>query len=846
VIKPGGGQNDVWHQLSFKGKYAGDVRIELTYYDIRERPQEKKPAKERSSQPTESVCGSEISLPASRSLGPREIKRRPLPQSPVAPVPIEQAAPQRPSKVPQPGSRQHQHYTIGSPPSSRPRGASESPASPQRSQELYYDEPGQYEQIPPDHSQDNHHQRHHRAQSVPVMLQQQQQQQQPWQYPLGWQHRDYRPEDAHNTDTTLETRRERYAEHTLTRPDSTSAYPDEGEIWQQHQRPQSVHMHSDPVMSQHPSTVHRPMPTSANSDSQLVQHHQQRRLDMTSNGVAPYADSPLRHAMSQQEVHGQPAQAEVPPPLPPKHRDTTPRRPRSDFPPNAYIPQPLRIGQQRSSIHSRSPLQSMEDVCDMQQQDIAPSPHVTHSQPHSQRNSMNAPISQQYQPPQQQQLDLYGRTSTRDTQPYISDRELPRQRPVHRSRQNSYELRQSEYAQQVMREPHALAGQHHYHSNHDDTLQPTVEDAPHSPGLQPAVARKAVGASPKKLNTVPFGPDSYDVLNPGSSPVTNAGTRLETQEQAKELERLREVEKLRDLGPIIGNDGREIDPSDHLPVDTWAPEPERKTRKPEHVIHIRSKNDPKRPQGARASPIVVNRHQSNSDFAISSPAPATSQSASSPAARTTPNSFIGGRNRLQKAMPAAVRPLPNQPYGSPASAAVSSPSLASSPQQMYHDEQPQSAMSSQNRRPSYDDRVPNHSGRPPLSEYQVPIGNGYTPRSSPRESYGNQPRKREYTPTKQLPQTNNVYSSSPSMHYDYRQSSGRQNSYEYRERSNSYDRRSDYSYENHVSYEPTPQPLQQQQHYDDPLAAEMSLIDIGPSRQSYNQGSTGRSMARRW
>ncbi|KAI5279162.1 hypothetical protein KEM54_004319, partial [Ascosphaera aggregata] len=35
----------------------------------------------------------------------------------------------------------------------------------------------------------------------------------------------------------------------------------------------------------------------------------------------------------------------------------------------------------------------------------------------------------------------------------------------------------------------------------------------------------------------------------------------------------------RKMSPIIGNDGRIIDPSEHLPTDTWAPEPERRPAK---------------------------------------------------------------------------------------------------------------------------------------------------------------------------------------------------------------------------------------------------------------------------
>ena len=41
VLKHGGGQNDHWHGLTCKGRYAGELRLELTYYDTR--PREDKP-----------------------------------------------------------------------------------------------------------------------------------------------------------------------------------------------------------------------------------------------------------------------------------------------------------------------------------------------------------------------------------------------------------------------------------------------------------------------------------------------------------------------------------------------------------------------------------------------------------------------------------------------------------------------------------------------------------------------------------------------------------------------------------------------------------------------------------
>jgi hypothetical protein len=45
VVVPGGGQNDLWHNLQCKGRYAGEIRIELTYYDTR--PREEKPVDKR-------------------------------------------------------------------------------------------------------------------------------------------------------------------------------------------------------------------------------------------------------------------------------------------------------------------------------------------------------------------------------------------------------------------------------------------------------------------------------------------------------------------------------------------------------------------------------------------------------------------------------------------------------------------------------------------------------------------------------------------------------------------------------------------------------------------------------
>ncbi|KAI8931032.1 hypothetical protein NX059_012043 [Plenodomus lindquistii] len=81
VITPGGGTSDDWHGLMCKGKYAGEVRIEFTYYDTRPKSESAPEKKRESTRP-------EGHNPAVG--GPREstpIKRRPLPSDPTGASP---------------------------------------------------------------------------------------------------------------------------------------------------------------------------------------------------------------------------------------------------------------------------------------------------------------------------------------------------------------------------------------------------------------------------------------------------------------------------------------------------------------------------------------------------------------------------------------------------------------------------------------------------------------------------------------------------------------------------------------------------------------------------------------
>lgn len=66
VIVPGGGKNDIWQGLTCKGKYAGEIRLELTYYDSR-------PKAERPRRASNAATEDGASRP--------KVKRRPLPGS---------------------------------------------------------------------------------------------------------------------------------------------------------------------------------------------------------------------------------------------------------------------------------------------------------------------------------------------------------------------------------------------------------------------------------------------------------------------------------------------------------------------------------------------------------------------------------------------------------------------------------------------------------------------------------------------------------------------------------------------------------------------------------------------
>ncbi|KIX00612.1 uncharacterized protein Z518_09677 [Rhinocladiella mackenziei CBS 650.93] len=718
VIVPGGGQNDLWHQLNFKGKYAGDIRIELTYYDTRPKP-EASPERKRQREKAHSAANQALSTsPGSRQLGPREIKRRPLP-----PGPGEQSSPASGPHTPDlwpwdpsPDMWTSHGYSSTNPPPQPPKQRiPETPDDFGYDLQPQYPPDDPYEQPPPSHIP--HNQRH---------------------LPLDY-HNNYEQGFSPHEDPGnygMDT----YEPRALPGqpPHSYHSGGSPGFELDQSPTPYSPHNISNP--SPYNSSPIRTPPLSA--PPMPAQNQSWQNRSSTSPTKHPvYRDSPLRQSISQVDMpqlsdgYADARFDEDQPPPPPVHRgpvSRTPMAPVSHQSPREH-PSP-RTPAKHSSVEERSPLQRLERGFD---------PHMD-SSPYSRDFQRQLPRAKPHDVSPQDDYDRFGMSSSDRRESYHDNKmqlrptspannvpmlDQVRDRPMV---QPGYsENTQQTFGQSTGYGPPRKARAFENSDERQIRRSEPVVVRPRAISPNPAhtIPRKSItptSAMPegRRMSDMPFGPDSYDVLNPGTSPPVQDDSYAATDE-GKEASRQKEVDKLRDQGPIIGNDGRIIDPSDHLPADTWAPEPERKNRKPEHVIKIRTKEEARMqnrtgssPASTRPHSIATSSYQGSPNGALPSPYQASS---SPPAIPTSPptGSRGGGRNRLKKPMP--NRPLPTQPYPHPhTSPAVMAPASV--------EDHP---------RPS-SQRCSTHSSpagglpqRPPLSEYQVPATSNYNPRGGP-------------------------------------------------------------------------------------------------------------------
>ncbi|KAL8779913.1 MAG: hypothetical protein Q9213_006711 [Squamulea squamosa] len=567
IIIPGGGQNDTWHHLHCKGRFAGEIRIELTYYDTR--PKEDKPP----DRPVDSTADG-MQEPNKDSVGgprhPKPPKRRPLPANPV--------------EVPRPGMPEHAH----------------SSPLPQPTQPMIH-------QPTPSHP-DPQGYREKWTESTP---------------PSGNRHQP--PQHSNSTGSPM-------------------GHGDHGRQWMNGNNStlQEYDSHIEGNTFAQNAPMHMPAPYYPDRHAERYVHQHgpsQPQYEFQSN--SGFRD-PSLDAYEPNNRH-----ASLPPSATYDWGQASADR-MASAPPNDYtqLPPPMPHGH------------SMPDVRDPRFLGHQPQ---RHSLPGGREYTDSPPI-QQY--PLNDNSDPY-----LEQQQSMTDDDVPPPPPAHRTNSGtsasplghgrthsensaSLDLIMPQRFIPKIRSKHMSEEQ--TDNQIDDRTGLLLQWSSHKLPQPPSELNERRGSS------IPFGPDSYDAFNPfisSSSAGISPGARYETPEQAKEAAIQHEREKKLGDGPIIGSDGRVIDPSDHLPTDTWAPEPEIKAPKKTAQVNFRFRNSP---QGAQPMPPSGRRplHDSSARPASIS-TPTYSSTANNVSDNISPTT--AARARLQK----KSRMSPAQPNSSP-------------------------------------------------------------------------------------------------------------------------------------------------------------------------------------
>ena len=612
----GGGQNDLWQSLNCKGRYAGDIRIELTFYDTR--PRESLQDDRRNVSAIEAPLGED----RERLSGPRQLiapKRRPLPADPTS----ARASPaiQRSDETSQPPHSFQTSYYQGievnryekqeffpTQKSTHDIGAS---PSRQHSLNAYNDHHDSFEERDPGSfvPQDAETERSPGFATEPETYSFQQHGIN--RSSLDEQFYNNNPDYILSNSQSFGTHHDYYDNVAQSTPPSDNIDPRlRGQPFRQ-----GTNQSSSSQISTN-ETRYSVSPVSKNSsyDNSLAHRGYERNLgnQWSSPNVSPIEDhgsAPLppahasqgRHQLSQtNELGTLYSQGPVPVTTPVITRleravMSGPSLPQSSSaPPTAGLTQ---IPPNNPSSYS-SPYAS-------------PQPSYTGYR-HPIKNLPNRPIR--------------GRSPNRDFRASMPPSLVPGYEPslsTENLENSSHEgsfgertLRLERPQPQYERDLQSLHRIDHSHVHNPEIVPerrahrasvPVIRPRPISPARATPV-RKSVSPRPsmplneRQRSAIPFSPDSYEAFNPSigqSGSVNDPGARYETPEQAKEASREAERQAKIGDGPIIGSNGRVIDPSDHLPTETWAPEPETKPPRKGPEVTLRFKRSP---QGAQPMP----------------------------------------------------------------------------------------------------------------------------------------------------------------------------------------------------------------------------------------------------
>ncbi|KAI9707994.1 MAG: hypothetical protein M1820_004413 [Bogoriella megaspora] len=591
VVVPGGGKGDKWHTLNCKGKYAGEIRIELTYYDIRESSEK---------QISEAAQATSRHGSGSGMAGPRQqpaVKRRPLPPDPAnssSPASLPNAGP----PIPQPSFGPRSYHT---PPHQRPLPASNSPsgftirdqasALPATSHASVYQgsEITTGYGIPSD-------QRTVYEGDMPE---------------AGGSVYD----DSQFPETNVDDMRSIHP--------SEQGWSGSADWPQQHQR-HDYHGHRGPPLPHSHSAPTGTFPQEAHNERRLSYGGAPMEQDYIHDVKSEWSNPGEQYDHSRSTRHMQPMvedEQPAPPPPPPAHRNSAPALPTHRSTPNLNSSTDMRAyaaQRQRMSIAENSPASSP----------AAQSPYGGQSPAYRGSPHGYTPQGSSFSTPSRVSREMVARSQAPSPiayqRPQYSEPDTPP--PTH-----SY-VRQST----PLIKPQPIS----------PTIQPSPADIP--PPLRTSRSiisihstptRKSVSPHPtpprnpsSQSNSTPFSPDSFDAFNPSlsnpqpqsqsyshphsqsqsqshaqsHSPLSIHSTHSSTSHQPSPQPRRQSYNPI-DKHPngIITPAGRIVDPSDHLPTESWAPEPERKGAKAASEIGAEERAGRPSPRGAQ--PMITAR-----------------------------------------------------------------------------------------------------------------------------------------------------------------------------------------------------------------------------------------------
>lgn len=771
ILIPGGGKNDLWHNLNYKGRNAGEIRVELTFYDSRPR--------EIKQEEITAMRESQVS---------KCVKRRPLPANPTSNGNNSPASWHGPRPLPSMNSQSSSDTSV-------------------RIQELEAHQQPLLVQPRPTENQ------YERPQSE-----------------LGYgSHSDIgigsRDQALTNYQPSIN---DEYEEPNFNyNGSSVSAPATYGEI----ELPELPPHTPRTQRSNNAITPKYYTPVNSSPSYTLPQYDRtpeaQSPLSRERLGSAnvqrndPYRSSPLRSHSTDEAIQQQSQQYPDPlprhhsleeqtrsdeqfssAPPPPQHlRGPSTPQVQLDFPQyqNSYAPAPLNVRRPGP----KSVAHSLGREYDYQAEQSGISVFESRT---SMAAASSAPVTANHTP-NLRRFNPYNRGGSAE----------PEQIPRHTAYTTPPFRRPQSYAHQSNGSPYGIEHRQNHqisepfdvgrtnYAYEDPTISPQQyahrEDAPIakpraiSPDVR-ATTRKSVSPRPSMASDEPslrgaaFSPDSFDQFNPNmgsSKPTSQVGTPESVRGNSRGNSRGHELPPKVEREPIIGTDGRVIDPSDHLPSDTWAPEPEKKSPRKSHQINVKFRHLPPNQQRSQTAPSrplpQVSAHPASIVPAALQPMVSQYQNYAPDDTISQTSNSNGGRNRLQKRPPSHINSSPNQ-------------SLPQ--QQQQHRTPPSSQPLREHPKYGYNNVSPSYgrhsiSGPPPVPA-KIPHG-------TDQEDWHRH--------------NNDHYNSNYNSHHQAAQHSNIKNN--------------DHSH--HLQYKPYSTQQQQQQHQQPAmsLSDEMSRIDIGAS-----------------